>query len=84
MSVFNFPFNSFCFKISALSPGLVWLYWWSKVLQTKRSWVKLPVRAHISIVSSVPVGAHMRGNQSMFLSYIDISLTFYLPPFPAL
>ena len=30
------------------------------------------------------VGAHMRGNQSMFLSHIDVSFPLFLPPSPCL
>ena len=35
-------------------------------------------------VSLVPSGMHTRGNWSMFLSHIDISLPLFLPPFPSL
>ena len=31
-----------------------------------------------------PVGVGTKGNQSMFLSYIDVSLPFFLPPSPSL
>ena len=31
-----------------------------------------------------PVGGHVRGNQSMFLLHIDVSLPLFLFPFPSL
>ena len=30
------------------------------------------------------VGLHIRGNQSMFFSHINVSLPLFLPPFPSL
>ena len=33
---------------------------------------------------SPPGGAHVRGNQSMFLSHMDVALPPRLPPFPSL
>ena len=63
-------------------PWLVWLSGLSTSLQTERPLVQCPVRAHASVVSQVPSWGCARGNQSMFLSHIDVSLPFFLPPFP--
>ena len=61
-------------------PG--WLSWLGSISQSKGSPVSFPIRAHAWVVGSVVVGVHTRGNLSMFLSHINVSLPFFLPPFP--
>ena len=60
----------------------MWLSRSSAGLQTKRSPVRVPVRAHAWVVGRVPGWGHARGNWSMFLSHIDVSLL--LSPSPPL
>ena len=58
---------------------LVWLSGLSTGLQTKRSLVQFPVRAHAWVAGKVPSGgAHKRQ------PHIDVSLPLFLPPFPSL
>lgn len=52
---------------------------WSIVPYTKRLLVRFLVRIHTRLRVQSPVTACMRGNQSMFLSLISISLSFFLP-----
>ena len=63
-------------------PWLVWLSGLNVIPQTKRSLVRFPVRAHAWVAGQVPGWGHVRGNQSMFLSHIDISLPLFLSPSP--
>ena len=69
-------------------PWLVWLSGLSAGLQTKRSLVQSLVKAHGWVVGQVPTspvgGGGTRDNQEMCLSHIDVSLPFFLPPFPSL
>ena len=50
---------------------------WSIILYTKL-WVRFPIWAHTEVAGSIPVGACTGGNQSMFLSHIDVSLSLSL------
>ena len=65
-------------------PWLMWPSTLSAGLQTKRSLVKFPVRAHAWVLGQVPRWGDVRGNQSMYLLHIDVSLPLFLPPFPSL
>ena len=69
-------------KILREEPWLLWLSGLSAGLWTKRSLVWFPVRARALVVGQVPSLRHARGNWSMNLSHIDISLPLFLPPFP--
>ena len=60
-------------------PWLVWLSELSAGLQTERSPVQFPVPAHAWVTGLVPVWRHAKGNQSMYLSYINVSLPLFLP-----
>ena len=68
-------------KKSGVLPWLVWLSGLSAGLQTKRSLVGFPVRTHTWVVSQVPSWGHSKGNRSMYLLHINVSLplTFSLP-----
>ena len=57
------------------SPWLVWLSGLSAGLQTKRSLVRFPVRAHAWVVSWAPSWGRVRGSPSMYLSHSDVSLS---------
>ena len=59
-------------------PWLVWLSGLSAGLRTERSPVQFPVRAHAWVVGRVPSWGHVRGNRLMFLSHINVSLSFSL------
>ena len=52
-------------------PWPVWLSWLGIILQSKRSPVQFPVRTHTWVEGS-------RGNWSMFLSHINVSLSLSL------
>ena len=52
-------------------------------LARRLSWVEHHL-LHQKVVGSVPVGANVRDNWSMFLSHINVSLPLLLPPFPCL
>ena len=60
-------------------PWLVWLCGLGVGLETKRLPVQFPVRAYAWVVGQAPGWRHARGNQSMFLWYIDVSLSLFLP-----
>ena len=47
---------------------------WSIIPYTKRLGVPFPVRAYTLAVGLIPVGTCMEGNQSIFLSHINLSL----------
>ena len=49
------------------------------VLQTQRSPVWFPVRAHAWVVGQVPTWGQARGNWSMLLCHIYVSLPLFLP-----
>ena len=49
------------------------------ILQTKRSSVQFAVGAHSWVAGQVPHRGRVRGNQSMFLLHINISLPLSLP-----
>ena len=57
-------------------PWQVWLSRLSAHLQTERSLVQFPVKAHAWVMGQVPSWGRARGNQWMFLSLIDVSLSF--------
>ena len=67
---------------SSQKPWLVWLSGWSASLQIKGWLVQFPVREHAWVMGQVPGWGLMRGNQSMFPSHVDVSLTPFLPSFP--
>ena len=46
--------------------------------------VQFPVRAHAWVVGQVASRGRVKGNQSIDLSHIDVSLPLFLPPFPSL
>ena len=69
-------------KENKVWPWLVWLSGLNAGLQTKRSPIRFPVRAHAWVVGQVPSWGCARGNQLMFLSHM--SLPFFLPPLPSL
>ena len=70
-------------NIKIEKPWPVWLSGLNTVLQTERLQVWFPVRAHSWVVGQVPgVRGGERGNWSMFLSHIDVSLPLSLPPLP--
>ena len=52
------------------------------VPQTTGSPAQFPVRYMPGLQAKYPAGAHRRGNQSMFLSHIDVPLPLFLPPIP--
>ena len=57
-------------------PWLVWLSGLGAGLQTKRSLVRFPVRAHAWVVNQVPSRGHdARGNHTLMF----LSLSFSLP-----
>ena len=58
--------------------------WIECCLRTQSLLVGFPVRAHAWVVGWVPGWGCVRGNQSMYLLYIDVSLPLFLPPFPPL
>ena len=60
---------------------MVWLSELSVCLQTERLLVRFLVRAHPWVEGQVPCWGLSGGNQSMFLSHIDVSLLVCLPPF---
>ena len=59
-----------------IQPWPVWLSWLGIVLPSERWLVWFLVRAHAWVAGSCPVWAHIRGNRSMFLSCMDVSLFF--------
>ena len=62
-------------KRKAVKPWLVWLNGLSACLQTKRSLVRFPVRAHSWVVDQVPSWECAGGNWlMMFLSHINVFL----------
>ena len=66
------------------APCLVWLSGLRAGLQTKRSPVRFPLRAHAWVAGQVPNLGRVRGNHSLHLSNIDVSLPLFLLPFPSL
>ena len=57
---------------------LVWLSGLNASLQTQRSLVQFPVRAHAWVVGQVPSWGHERGNGSMFLNHTLMFLSLFL------
>ena len=53
----------------------MWLRWLGTRLQTRRSLVQFPVRAHAWVAGQVPSGGRMRGNHTVMF----LSLSFSLP-----
>ena len=74
------PYLIFLSKIT-LQAWLVWLSGLSAGLRTERSPVRFPVRARAWVVGQVPAQGRVRGNQLMYLLYINVSLPPFLPPF---
>ena len=73
------PFTFFFFNF------LCWLAWFSGlgiVLQAM-SLVRFLVRAHARVSGSVPGWGRERGNWSLFLLHINLSLPLFLLPFPS-
>ena len=57
------PRGFFCkYLVTRLQPWLVWLSGLTASLQTQRSPVQLPARAHAWVVGQVPSWGHARGN----------------------
>ena len=56
---------AFIYEKFILEPWLVWLSGVSAGLQTQRSLVQFPVRAHAWVVGRVPIWGHARDNQLM-------------------
>ena len=52
------------------------------ILYTRMSWVQFPVRAQAWVSGQAPHWGRVRGNLSMFLSHVDVSLPLFLLPFP--
>ena len=65
-------------------PWLVWLSGLSASRRTKRSPVRFPLRTHAWVVGQTPSWRCVGGNQSMYFSHIDVSLSLFLPLFPSL
>ena len=63
---------------------MVLLSWLGLVPHTKKLKVQFPIGLHAWRGVQSPVGAHARSNWSMFFSCINVSLPFFLPPFPSL
>ena len=72
------------FKPRSLGPWLMWLCGLSSGLQTERSLVPFPVRAHAWVAGQVLGWVSVRGNRSMFPLRIEVSFLLFLPPFPSL
>ena len=66
-------------KKTVYAPCLVWLSGLSANLLTKGSLVQFPVRAHAWVAGQVPSWGCVRGNQSIYLSHIVVSLPFSFP-----
>ena len=49
-------------------------HWIERQPVNQKSLVRFLFRAHAWVVGQVPCGGRVRGNQSMYLSHIDISL----------
>ena len=63
-----------------LLPWLLWLSGLSAGLQTRRSRVQFPVGAHAWVAGQVPSWGCGKGNQSVYLLHMDVSLlSFSLP-----
>ena len=71
-------------EMPSLSPGLLWVSGLSASLQSERSPVQSPVRAHAWVGGQVPGWGCVRGNWSMYFLHIDVSLPLFLLPFPCL
>ena len=65
-------------------PWLVWLSGLSTGLQPKGHLVRFPVRAHAWVTGQVPSGGRAKGNQSVYLSHMDVSLPLFFLSFPSL
>ena len=72
--LFNFFENPFA-ALAGVAQGL------SAVLRTEGLPVRLPLRAHAWVVGKVPSWGHARGNQSIYLLHIAVSLPLFLCPF---
>ena len=58
----------------------MWLRGLGVVLQSEGSLVRFPVMAQVWVAGQVPSWRCVRGNQSMFLTLMFLSLSFSLPP----
>ena len=71
---------------NTLKPWLVWLSGLSTGLQSKRSLVLFPIRAHAwvagKVCSWVFTWGHVRSSQSMFVSHVDVCLTHWFLSLP--
>ena len=72
-------FLGFKTLLKKLWPWLVWLSGLNASLQTERSPVQFPVRARAWITDQVLSWGCARGNWSIFLLHIDVSLPLFLP-----
>ena len=73
------------FKKIMVVPWLIWLGGLGASLQTERSPVRFPARAHAWDMDQVLLSWGCgRGSRSMYLSHMDVSLPLFLPPFPSL
>ena len=82
-TIFNSVVTIIYWRVT-LCPWLVWLSGLGIILQTKKLLVWFPVRAHAWVASQIPDWGHARGNCSMFLSHIGVSLPLFYLPFPSL
>ena len=76
--------NCACSKMITIMPWPAWLSWLNVVPPSERLLVRFPVRAHAWVVGQVPSYGCARGNQSLHLSHISVSLPLFLPSFPSL
>lgn len=63
----------------------MWLSGYSTGLHTKGSWVRFPGQGHVprlQVRSPDPTGVRVGGNQSMYLSDINVSVSLSPPSFP--
>ena len=65
-------------------PWSLWLIWLGVTLQIEGLLVPFLVGARAWFAGSVSSPARARGNQLMFLSHIDASLPFFVPPSPSI
>ena len=77
MWIYNYLNKNFNIKKHIL-PWLVWLSGLSASLQTKRSPVGFPVGAQAWVAGQVPFWGRARGDQSMYLLHMDVSLSLFL------
>ena len=77
-----FPLWSTCVRPPEIPHSwLVWLSGLSASLWSERSPVQSPIRAHDWVAGPGPQLGACRGNWSMYLLHIDVSLPLFLPHF---